>query len=343
MGDVDVRSERLREIAKRIVVRERDRDLLRIIKTRDKVEAAFVWKKFRREYLTVDALDLGQMKLMARVILKLKEFAIDEPDIERLSGIARFLWVRSKVSRRRALDVAADLRKRGVTSVCALKGLALTLGHGIHAEDHPIWDADLLPGNFDETAKRLRELGFKEGASDPHAMTFVKEHAIIDLHRYPVVQDPHLNFFEGASDVDGVLVPTATHCFLHALLHGVYSDALWLFDAEKIVEHVDLDSIAHYARHRRLRGILGAALSRLDSGRSFGEELLTEVTEHEYLELVAYASRGRRGSHHWIHAARKAERQIREARTASRASGNGIGVLPRAGVEERWVREWETL
>jgi hypothetical protein len=333
---VDVRSERMLRLARRLVVRSRDRDLLKLIESSDKAEATSAWGSFRKSYPLVDSIDLGQMKLLRRAEAKLRAFEIEAPELERYAGISRFLWVRSAVTRRVAFEVSADLRKRGL-NVCVLKGLALCTGYGIPAEEHPMWDADLLPDHFGFAMKRLVEIGFKPGSNDLHATSLTRKNVTIDLHRFAVTQDPTLDLFMGGRVMGDVIVPSATNCFLHSLMHGVHSDALWIFDAEKLYEKVNFALVLEYARKRCARGLIGAALSRIERTESLGRALLQEASEAEYLELVAYATRGRRGSHHWVNAARRTAQQLQQARAAV-----GELALPKARIEERWVSEWES-
>jgi hypothetical protein len=223
--------------------------------------ARAAWLKWRASARLGD-LEPASRRLLPLVLQRFGELALDDPELQRLRGMARHTWVSNHVQVRAGLEAAGALIDAGMP-VCALKGLAL-LEHD-YAGDfgaRPMYDIDLLvsPERAGDAALILESLGFAaeppvtrqflatRGVASGIAHAFRRGHTSIDLHWHLLHQD-RSRFFDGVAWSQAVPLPGLRHGLLalaptehlmHVCLHGARHDAsanrIWPLDAVRILE-----------------------------------------------------------------------------------------------------------
>jgi hypothetical protein len=293
--------------------------LLAVILSDEAASAEHAWRRFRADQ-KLDTLAPGAIRLLPAVSERLHALGIEDDQLARVRGISRYLWVRSQLAVAGAKEAAALLAARGVPSL-ALKGLALVSASTVELARRPLLDADLCvrPTDFAAAAQVLGEAGWSISQPCPHATLFRRASAGLDLHRWPLHQDPRFDAWSHALPPAESAFHTvdATDLLLHVCVHGVRaeSSALWVLDARRIVERSEIawERLLRVARERRLGLVLEDTLVLLPSVPSdvmaaLGALTVTPVEALEYRGVVGSLP-GRRG-----HACRMAQRFLADLR-----------------------------
>jgi hypothetical protein len=303
-----------------------DRDLLRLLRTADRDEARTIWTKWGQEH-PLDSATSRELRVLPAVTQRLLALGVEDPNLGRLRGIARFHWLWTQHATRASVAAAAALSAGGV-QVVALKGLALhSLGILSRAE-RPITDGDLLvSGELDHACSVLAPLGFAVQHRYLHAWTCVRgPQEELDLHRFPVHLDSRSGdfTFAAATQPDGApfLVPSHAHLLLHACLHGVRKwsgSVLWVLDVARIVATgaVDWAELVQLARARCLSLALTDALGVV--GDAVPQAVLRELRTQRVsaLEALEYVSATGCLPGPWMASASRATQAMRDLRRAA--------------------------
>lgn len=255
--------------------------------------ARAAWSKWR-EGARLEITDVGSRRLLPLVVRRFAELRIEDPEFERLKGVARHTWASNHERVRSSIEAAMALTASGI-HVCGLKGLALLHAY-YHADfaSRPMYDTDLLvrPDRAVQARAVLESLGFRAGPAAPRGRAMARElrwglghaftrgHSNIDLHWHVLHQDPS-RFFDAVAwdsarplegtEASGLLSLSPTELLIHVCLHGVRYDStsnrIWALDAVRILERssdtIDWARLVRVARQRCLTVALADALGFL--------------------------------------------------------------------------------
>jgi len=246
--------------ATRSLGRRADIDLLlRTIQGPDE-EASRAFSTYSERYPLAD-IDIKAFMLMPRVAARLVTLAPKAPELGRILGIRRYLWLRTEATVHLA-EETIDLLERFHVRATPIKGLSLRrlLPVPPKGDLRPMLDADLLVTleEYGPAIGILTRHGYRMTAAHEHATAFEKHGHAIDLHHRVMRRDP---YYECRLDAEGKLTPTSA--FIIACMHGISGSPLWVFDAEALAPFVDYDEVTAYALSRALVLTFAAALKRL--------------------------------------------------------------------------------
>jgi hypothetical protein len=326
-----------------------DRDLLSLLRTADRDEARGIWSKWSDEH-PLDSATSRELRVLPAVTERLLALDVDDPNLGRLRGIARFHWLWTQHATRASLEAAAALSARGV-QVVALKGLALHALGILSRAQRPITDGDLLvSGELDHACSVLEPLGFSVQHRYLHAWTCVRgPQEEIDLHRFPIHLDSRSGdwTFAAVERPGGAPfhVPSHAHLLLHACLHGVRKwsgSVLWVIDVARIIATggVDWGKLVELARARRLSLALADALGVVGDlvPKPVLRELLTlRVSALEALEYVS-ATGCLAGP--WMASASRATQAMRDLRKAAAVVDDRALTRAERRLGLPWRSEW---
>jgi hypothetical protein len=302
---VELESERLRAATRGLCVKEVEAPLLAVALAETAAGARASWQSFRSRH-ELDALSAGAVRLLPAACERLHALGVEDAESARLAGIRRYLWVRSQLTLAAARDAAELLRAASIESL-GLKGLALVHVHAAPVARRPLLDADLAvrPREFDAAARVLRDADFRVAMPSPHAVLFRRGRVGVDLHRWPLHQDPRHQAWDNAVPLPDqpFLAEDATDLLIHLCVHGVRaeSSALWVLDARRVLHSSSIawERVVTFARERRFGLILHDTLGRLPDVpaavmASLRALRVTPVEALEYRGIVGVLP-GRRG------------------------------------------------
>lgn len=240
-------------------------------------EAGAVWDAALAGSLDLDALDVDLHGLLPLLHRRLLELDRTSPDLDRLKGVRRRLWVQNEL-RLRAVRGATDVvRAAGVPSAL-VGGAGVLVGHLGRADLRPLHDADLLVAPTDATiaSAALHRAGWHVGP--PWHGGF-----LLDLHgmraQDPTGQSVSLRWSSWSPYLDATLhatqaelgdghfdVVSTADLLVHTLLDGPpthrASDALVILLGE---HDLDWDRVDSSATARNARAAVRDALAALDA------------------------------------------------------------------------------
>jgi hypothetical protein len=246
------------------------------------VRARDAWLRWRGS-ARLERLEAASRRLLPLALQRFDELGLDDPELQRLRGMARHTWVSNHLHVRAGLEAAAALNRAGMR-VCALKGLAL-LEHDYAGDfsTRPMYDADLLVPRerAGDAAVILESLGFAaeppitretlatRGVASGVAHAFRRGHTSVDLHWHVLHQD-RSRFFDSVgwshavplrhASSEDLLILAPTEHLMHVCLHGARHDAaanrIWPLDAVRLLERpgveIDWARLIESARRRCL-------------------------------------------------------------------------------------------
>lgn len=329
-----------------------DQRLVRFLTASDRDEAKRAWSDWKRHH-PLDRATFREMLVMPAAGARLVDLGLDDADLGRMQGLARYFWLWTQRTTRASVAAARALEQR--SRVVALKGLALHASGWVSARERPMVDGDLLVSRGpDQAGHVLGPLGFGIRRRHPHAWSFTRgPQEEIDLHRFPLHRDRRSSAwaFSGARAPSGspFTVPAPAQLVLHACLHGVQrpSSVLWALDVFRINARADVDwsAIVERARQRRYTLPLLDALSVLSAAvpeRVIGALGETTVS---VLEVLEYADVVVRASGPWTQPARAGARIMHALRCAhDRVDDERVAAAERRATlpwERDWVARWQ--
>lgn len=325
-----------------------DLELLLLAGTAEPERARGAWNEWVATQ-NLDDIDIHAMKLLPRVVRRLPSLGLESKHTRKHFGIAKYLWLKSEVTLQGGRAAAQILKKSGIETI-AIKGLALRALGLVSPLERPMVDTDLVlrnAGELGSALKLLRINGWHTGLMERHALSLTKDHAELDLHSYPLKQDPSFPTQEWLrrdrpSDPFEVLDDTAL--FLVACLHGMTkgAGAIWILDAQALAlgGKVNWDAISYYAKTRALTLTLATALSRVEGApeRCVADLRSTPVSHIEALELRHLMTGAPLGAD----AARLLDKLRREQPIVNLGLISKYEESPGFRWDSRWVKEWST-
>jgi hypothetical protein len=286
-------------------------------------EALVAWRRWRRDY-DIDTTPWNEVRMLGAVAARIDWLEPDAAIRPRISGIRKFLWVKSQICLKNAIEGLAVLDRVGMPTLL-MKGAARIACDAAAAQERLIRDVDVLvPLGSEQKAFdaleahgwSLADVGWQAplrqwgGTAAHHAWALTKCDSEIDLHHF----SNFLNRLKG--DDDGiwrrarricwrganVYVPSPADALLIALIHGVRwsidSAADWTIDASSVLDEgiLDWDVFLEEARARMLQAVLVAGLQYLRDilKKTVPSEVLNilqaEATALQEAELAYYAN-----------------------------------------------------
>jgi hypothetical protein len=221
---------------------DQHRSLLRAVTGRG--DAALAAFRLWREATVLDDIDYATFRVMPLVVEAARHHGIDDPDLGRMKGIARYVWTSNLMRLRELFTALRVLQGTGIQPVL-LKGAALLTRFPDLSSKRPTADYDvLLPaGTLARAWDVLKEQGFTQlGASWdnfdhalPHSGAPITVHGKgheVDLHWRPVssIRDEaltHRTFALAENAVlqgEPVLIPSVAHQLFFAMARCERSD-----------------------------------------------------------------------------------------------------------------------
>jgi hypothetical protein len=221
---------------------DQHRSLLQAVTGRG--EAALAAFRLWRDATVLDDIDYATFRVMPLVVDAARHHGIDDPDLGRMKGIARYVWT-SNVMRLRELFMALRVLQDAGIRPMMLKGAALLARFPDLSSKRPTADYDILlpAGTLSRAWDALREQGFTQlGASWdnfeqalPHSGAPITKHGKgheVDLHWRPVssIRDNALTHrtFASAEEAmlqgEPVLIPSIAHQLFFAMARCEKSD-----------------------------------------------------------------------------------------------------------------------
>jgi Uncharacterised nucleotidyltransferase len=278
-------------------------------------EALRAWRSWRRTG-SLDALDADARTLLPMLYRNLVVLDPQEPELPRLRGVYRHVWLRSQQQFKCAAEALRVLSTAGFETL-VLKGAALMVQSYRDEGVRPMVDVDVLVRT--ERARDASELLLRSGWRRRERTDFAAEMQVtpgtafgdadggwIDLHWHslwaPSAED---DFWEAAVPIELAGVPTLGLChadhLLQVCVHGVWSGETqpvrWLVDATMVLRsagaELDWRRVVERARARSLTLPLARAM------RSLREWLGTSVPDWVLCELDDSPHRPAERAAHW--------------------------------------------
>lgn len=228
-----------------LMLDDQHRSLVRAVTGRG--ETALSAFRFWRQATVLDEIDHATFRVMPLIVDAARHHGIDDPDLGRMKGIARYVWT-SNVLRLRELFAALRVLQAAGIRPMMLKGAALMARFPDLSSKRPIADYDILlpAGTLGRAGRALQEAGFSlfdalwedldealpnSSRSGSPISIHGKGHEV-DLHWRPVwsIQDDALTdrAFAAAQEVllqgEPVLVPSVAHQLFFAIARCEPSD-----------------------------------------------------------------------------------------------------------------------
>lgn len=248
-------------------------------------EATKAWREWKSR-VDINDVDFASFRLLSALYKNLQKNGIDDPELVRLKGVYRFIWVKNHRRLAAVTFLIKAFEKEGIP-LLFLKGIPLTVLAYRDVGSRYMEDVDILVPQ-DQTVraiKFLRELGWRpmlknlESLDTPWSKRFLDIQAScgfrddnkveIDVHwhlMYELVHmDPRINeeFWERAIPftVHGLQALTLSpeDQLIHICVHGTrwnpYPPFRWVVDAMKLMEtwpDLDWDRVFRQAERMKL-------------------------------------------------------------------------------------------
>lgn len=221
---------------------DQHRNLLRAVTGRG--ETALAAFRSWREATILDDIDYATYRVMPLVVETAQRYGIDDPDLGRMKGVARYVWTANIMRLRELFTALGVLQAAGIRPMM-LKGAALMARFPAISAKRPNADYDILlpAGTLKRAWEALKDKGFSQlsaswddfEAALPHSGAAITIHGKgheIDLHWRPVwnITDDTLTdrAFASASEAllqgEPVLVPSVAHQLFFAMARCEPSD-----------------------------------------------------------------------------------------------------------------------
>ncbi|HVM69551.1 MAG TPA: nucleotidyltransferase family protein, partial [Gaiellaceae bacterium] len=240
-------------------------------------DAGAMWDAALAGSLDLDALHVDLHGLLPLLHRRLVELDRTSPDMDRLKGVRRRLWVQNELRLRAVRTAREELHAAGAPSVL-IGGVGVLVGHLGRADLRPLHDADLLvtPPDAAVATGALRRAGWQIGPAWHGGF-------LLDLHgvrcQDPTGQavslrwsswPPYPDAAHHATQVElsdaRFDVASAADLLVHTLLDGPAvhraSDALAILLGE---HDLDWDRVERTAAARNARAALRDSLAALDA------------------------------------------------------------------------------